>query len=300
MKIPRYWARRVIDGVAAFGWSFSNDAEAEAMAQDRARDIAARLAAGTLRDRGKSYYADRPVREPIMREFRDSAGELSALITRNAYGALVLNAARALFVDVDFPEHSAGGKAGDAHGGRGGCLALLASLFGSRPAAQRRTAPPPPGPPPTDPLQPILERARAWTNGNPGWQWRIYRTKAGVRLLATHALFMPGDPQVQTVFEALGADPLYRKLCANQQCFRARLTPKPWRCGYRAPQTRWPFLNARAEAEYNDWEQEYLQHCGEWSTCELIEDHGPAHAELAPLVEFHDAATRVGSGLPLA
>src|SRR5688572_16069039 len=104
MKIPRHWARRVVDGTAAFGWSFSNAAEAEAMANDRAREIAARLAAGTLHERGNNYYADRPVREPIMREFRDTAGEISALITRNVYGALVLNAARALFVDVDFPE----------------------------------------------------------------------------------------------------------------------------------------------------------------------------------------------------
>jgi hypothetical protein len=297
MKIPRYWARRVVDGVAAFGWSFSNGGEAEAMAQDRAREIAARLAAGTLHDRGKSYYADRPVREPIMREFRDSAGDISALVTRNVYGALVLNAARALFVDVDFPAPAATAAAKAPDSAPGGCLSLLASLF---PLLAPRSTPTPPTPPAVDPLQPILAKAHSWTAANPGWQWRIYRTKAGVRLLATHALFSAGDPQVQQVFEALGADPLYRKLCANQQCFRARLTPKPWRCGYHAPQKRWPFASADAEAEYNNWERQYLQRCGEWGTCELLEDHGTAHPGLAPLVEFHDAATRVGSGLPLA
>ena len=275
------------------------------MAHERAREIAARLAAGTLHDRGKSYYADRPVREPIMREFHDSTGEISALVTRNLYGALVLNAARALFVDVDFPEpanaagDTAAGKGSADSAPRGGCLSLLAWLLPLL-APRSTTSPGSTTPPAADPLQPILAKAHAWTAANPGWQWRIYRTKAGVRLLATHALFSPGDPQVQQVFEALGADPLYRKLCANQQCFRARLTPKPWRCGYHAPPKRWPFPNADAESEYNHWEKQYLQRCGEWGTCELLEDHGPAHPELAPLVEFHDAATRISSNLPLA
>jgi hypothetical protein len=29
----------------------------------------------------------------------------------------------------------------------------------------------------------------------------------------------------------LRADPDYVRLCAVQECYRARLTPKPWRCG---------------------------------------------------------------------
>jgi hypothetical protein len=173
---------------------------------------------------------------------------------------------------------------------------LLFPFLRPRPP-QPASAPTPPSP---DHLGPILANAHAWASAHPGWQWRIYRTKAGVRLLATHALFTPSDPQVQQVFEAMGADPLYRKLCTNQQCFRARLTPKPWRCGIQAPSQRWPFASSQAEAEYDEWQAEYLARCREWATCELLEDHGPAHPELAPLIAFHDATTRLGSGLPLA
>ncbi len=66
---------------------------------------------------------------------------------------------------------------------------------------------------------------------HPDWGWRIYRTKAGFRLLATHRPVFPSEPLAEEAFQEFKADILYRKLCVNQKCFRARLTPKSWRCG---------------------------------------------------------------------
>jgi hypothetical protein len=102
MKIPTFWARQTVDGMVAYGWSFNSQQEAEENARANAREIASRYVAGALPDRGKMYYANRPVREPIMREFQGPNGEVDAILTRNVYGALVLNAAKALFVDVDY------------------------------------------------------------------------------------------------------------------------------------------------------------------------------------------------------
>ncbi len=75
-----------------------------------------------------------------------------------------------------------------------------------------------------------IAKAELWTRNHSDWGWRIYRTRAGLRLLATHALFDPETAAADGVFDALGADPLYRQLCKTQKCFRARLTPKYWRC----------------------------------------------------------------------
>ena len=291
MKIPTFWARQTVDGMVAYGWSFNSQEEAEENARAHAREIATRYVAGTLADRGKMYYANRPVREPIMREFRDAKGDVDAILTRNVYGALVLNTAKALFVDVDFP---APPKPPILDVGT--WVNRLKSLF-----APKSMIPRMPESQPLDPVHSILTRATEWQISHPGWHWRIYRTKAGIRLLATHALFEPGSKPVDEVFAAMGADPLYRKLCSSQQCFRARLTPKPWRCGYIAPGIRWPFAGAAQEATYAEWENGYLEKCKEWATCDLLQaGSDEIHPELSELVKFHDAASRVGSNLPLA
>jgi hypothetical protein len=104
------------------------------------------------------------------------------------------------------------------------------------------------------------------------------------------------------VFEALGADPLYRRLCSHQKCFRARLTPKPWRCDVPNPPTRWPFDDDHAAARFKKWEQEYLGAANGYATCHLVAQIGAIALtpEIAELITVHDDVSRCGSGLPLA
>ena len=145
-----------------------------------------------------------------------------------------------------------------------------------------------------------IDKARQWAQSQPGWNWRIYRTKAGLRLLATHALFDPADGVCESVFEALGADPLYRKLCQTQKCFRARLTPKPWRCAMPNPPARWPFADFSRERAFADWDARYQSACRARATCQLVDQGaGQIHAELEPLIALHDEMTRAASGLAL-
>src|SRR5262249_46649224 len=149
-------------------------------AQTLARDAAARVEAAFKASGGRRLerylYGDRPLREPVLTTMLDDSGVMVAAITRNSYGCDVLNAARAMFVDVDLAESRGGG--------------LFESLFGKKK-------------PVADPaLDAAIAKAAAWAQSNGGWNWRIYRTKGGLRLLATHALFDPTETACGPTFDA--------------------------------------------------------------------------------------------------
>ena len=75
-------------------WSDVSLADAQEQATKRAHELAEIFASGKRLDRYS--YGDRPVREEIIQTLSEDA-----VVTRNVYGALVLNAARAMFIDVD-------------------------------------------------------------------------------------------------------------------------------------------------------------------------------------------------------
>ena len=252
--------------------------EAEHLAREAARSLAERFARGVA-PQNRYAYADRPLREPVLQEIKGGDGGVTAVITRNSYGCLVLNTARILFVDVDFPAPTRSG---------GG---WIKRLFGKTES-----------PPTNDAETRALAQADLWARNNPGWGWRAYRTRAGLRLLATHELIEPEAEQTVSVFDSLGADPLYRRLCQVQKCFRARLTPKPWRCGIPNPPVRWPWRDADAEGRFAQWEGRYRQACNGRATCELVATFGSEqiHPEVQPIVALHDEMTQAQSGRSLA
>jgi hypothetical protein len=274
MNIPRFWATASGEAERSgrsmafriLGWSHASIGEAQAMARDRLVRVLDRVRRGEDLPHGYGY-GDRPVREEIVREVGDG------LVTRNRYGALVLNAPRALFIDVDVP--------------RAPRVGLVARLFGRR------------GP---DPADAVLERVRNALRGVAGASFRIYRTKAGFRVLATDPLFDPDSPRARQLFEAAGADPWFVRLCGVQKSFRARLTPKPERCGTWRPEMAYPRETAAEQQAFATWLARYESLSARFAVCKLVETVGPArvHAEIAPLLAIHDAETKVASDLPLA
>jgi len=274
MKIARYWTRG--DGEAwtskgeriratARGWSDESIDAARAVASGIARRVAERIAAGSS---GQRYpYGDRPLPEPLIREFSSGQG----IVTRNAYGALVLNAARLLFADID------GQPAGAGLGN------IFSGLFGK---------------PKSDPL---VERVKAITERH-GRKARLYRTAAGYRLMIVDAPYRPGDAETESLLEEYKADPLYRRLCRTQESFRARLTPKPWRCGMLNPPAEFPFETTIAREQFAVWEREYNAKTQRFATCKLVAEVGsgrPAE-EFRELIDYHDRETKAGQELPLA
>ena len=279
MRFPAHWAMGRHGPAMAWGWSDVSPADARAQADARARRIADALRMGRRPGRVAGYYPDRPMREPVLRELTDAAGATLAVISRNAYGAEVLNASDALFADVDLPPPRR--------------LGLLDRLFGR--------ATPDPGAPAPEELA-ALGRARSWVEAHPGWSWRVYRTAAGLRLLATHRTFDPADPMVAAAFAHLGVDPLYRRLCQAQSCFRARLTPKPWRVGIPTAPPTWPWTRPEDERTFAAWDRTYREASAARAGCSRVETIGPAviPSDMAELVALHDAVCKVGSYLPLA
>ena len=276
MNFAPFWARAECEGQISWRWSFHSLAEAQSLATQAAQQIAERIRHGDI-PHDHRYYPDRPFREPVLREIKNGAGETAAVVTRNSYGCLVLNTARVMFVDVDLPEPKRPG--------------LFKRLFGKPEIA-----------PPDNPQNEAIAKAELWARNHSGWGWRIYRTRAGLRLLATHALFDPETATSDGVFDALGADPLYRKLCQTQKCFRARLTPKPWRCRLLKPPARWPFESEKAEARFKKWEREYQFETENRATCQFVRKIGNAdvHPDVQLILGVHDETTRAESKLELA
>lgn len=266
-RFAKFWAKGTSGSFECWRYSNQSQEEAQRLADQRAIEIAARFR--QLGEPPKKYiYSDQKLREPVIEEVHQS------VISRNAYGALILNTSQAMFVDIDLPAQNSGG--------------FLKRLFGGSSS---------------DPRQDILKRVQDWTLRNPGWGWRVYDTAAGMRLLATHQVFEPNSAVVQTVFEELGADPLYRVLCRVQKCFRARLTPKPWRCEVAAPKVRWPWANPQEEVEFAQWLRHYEKQSALCATTRLVTTLGLAqvHPAVAPIIALHDERTHALSAhLPLA
>jgi len=279
MKIPKYWAKstaRVRGDRGEFDltfwrWSDVSQAEAAQAADARARDVAARF---TSFDKLERYgYADRPLREEIIESIVGSDGREAAVLTRNSYGALILNAARVMFIDIDFDAQAKSSP--------------LRRLMG-------KSAP--------SPLAQQLARLEDWARQRPQFSLRVYRTFGGLRGLITNELFDPTDAGSIQILQSLNSDPLYVRLCRAQECFRARLTPKPWRCGVGNPPSRYPWSSSGAELAYRQWERVYEYAANRYTTCELIKEFGSTSmpSDVARIVALHDRYACRGADLELA
>lgn len=278
MKIPAYWRRVRVDPdgnpdptgpAVAFGWSNESPDAAEQMGLERARRVAealrrwARGEDDDLHGTGEYYPLERPLREPVVEWlFGDGHARIGA-ITRNGYGCWVLNTARVAFVDLDLPRPERVG--------------FFARLFGRRPAPV---------------VDEVPQRVAAWSAAHPEVGLRLYRTAAGYRALVTSTGLDPTSPATRALFEGLGSDPLYVRLCEAQESFRARLTPKPWRLSLPSPQTHWfPFDDDPGrQRRFEAWDRRYEAARQGWAVCRFVSSHGPSEvaAEVAPVLALHD------------
>ena len=261
MEIPRYWAehreQRVFTGrrqvtLRRFGWSSASQEAAQQHAAQRLAEAWGLWDAGRkpTRRETKVAYAGAdglPIREEIISEHP----EAGAIVTRNAYGARCLNVPDILFADIDLGE--ARGRLSELRWTIGGfliVLAILASFVMGKDGGVRvlpaillaavgvlalwrialawirlRWAAHP---------ELVLAPVRRWCESHPSWRVRVYRTPAGLRLLANHAAIDPRGEEATAFFAIVDSDPLYRLMCQKQACFRARVSPKPWRIGIAA------------------------------------------------------------------
>lgn len=328
MIIPGHWAearvrhrdreRRIT--VQRFGWSDIDAAAAQAHAEARAREAMDRVLAGEAlprRERRVAYNGAEGV--PIREEIVDRHGD--SVITRNAYGALCLNTPDVLFADIDFAVESRPGHV----------LAAMALVFSSvlfallvvfevevivalvvafflslllgvpLPGVLRRVWRALRG----GDEQVALRRVRRFVDAHPEWRLDVYRTPAGLRLLALHRRFDPREDAVRACFEALGVDRLYARMCFNQRCFRARVSPKPWRMGLsrlRPPYTAvWRPEHATLPGR-RAWIERYEREAQAYAACRHLATLGTGRVD--PDAEavrmLHDLLCQSDRDLPLA
>lgn len=273
MKLAQHWSKQsavaTIDGeaITLSCWRGSADSpdEAARLAREAVQRLVQRVEKAQEWDLPDAYgYGDRPLREEILEKRRDEAGAVSLAVTRNAMGARVLNAARAMFVDLDLGPLSLWQQ-------------LRALLRGRRANAEELA----------------LARVAAWLAAHPGWGFRVYRTPRGLRLLATQGPQEPETDSTRRILEELGCDPLFIRLCRVQESFRARLDPKPFRVGIHEKPPGFPRESPEEAHRFEAWLQAYRHACEGRAACAFLAHLGDTriHPDLAPVVRLHDEAT---------
>ena len=278
MRIPRFWEQTKTEVVlpsgrriasTTWGWSEHSAEEARSKAVEAAQRIAERLT--NAEDLPHQYgYDERLPREEIIDEFTSDDGQTQAIVTRNGYGSLILNTSALMFIDVDLPP-----KPTEIP-----LPAFLRKWLGKSP--------------PVDRVAENLDRIRTAARNRSNLGFRVYRTRAGFRVMVASQAVRAESALAERLLDEFDADPLYRRMCKNQQCFRARLTPKAWRCRIEKPPTRFPYATPSAESAYRRWEKIYLQGIADYSTCDFLETIGIQRVDpnFAALVALHDKLTK--------
>lgn len=321
MIVPEFWAEakesREINGrkitITRFGWSDTDVAAAQKHAETRLKAALENVsnAKQLLKREPKVPYNGAvgvPIREEIIQRHEDT------IITRNSYGALCLNTPDVLFGDMDYEEPDTG-KMGFI------VFSILLAIIGlavftanfskiylflavfafpltnvvyrifSKKDEQQ--------------YQEKLQLIRSLMDKRPDWKLRIYKTPRGIRLLVLHKTFDPRAEEVKTFFTVLGVDKIFQQMCSNQNCFRARVSPKPWRIGIEGhlkprPGT-WPInpdkLHLRAR-----WVSDYEKKSAAYAACKFVEELGAGsiHPKAGAVKDLHDDYCKALSDLPIA
>lgn len=324
MLVPQFWAEARKQGkvggrrvtVRRFGWSDISQEDASQNAEKRVNEAYSRIETGeTLlkREPKRAYNGAEGV--PIREEILDRFGE--AILTRNGYGAKCLNTPNVFFADIDFgTEPGFGAWLGTMSffllGGLAVFflvgsyrLALVVSIVGlilSYPFALfiRNWVLGLTG----GPEAVSIRRVERFIQAHPQWNMRIYRTPAGLRLLATHKKMDPLDPIALQAFQSLGTDPIYVQMCLKQNCFRARVSPKPWRIGlsrHIPSQAVWPVPEFFAD-QRKAWQKEYDYRSTEFASCRFLKEVGSGIIDpgVHSVQLIHDELCQANSQLPLA
>jgi hypothetical protein len=257
MKIYKYWqveTKNLIIGkeeveVKCYGGSNASDDDARLRAKEKIEKIQRKI-------NGDKHIFDTyeaEIQEEIIHTISDKA-----IITRNRYGAQVLNVENIMIMDIDEPKFS------------------LGDFFKKKDLERNK--------------QRIIEMVRNLSQ-KPIYKehgYRIYETQKGIRVIVMGKTFDPTNKEAQAMMKDFHCDNLYTLLCRKQGCFRARLTPKASRMNLRGHRVRFP----RTEEEQKmlqEWLKEYEAASMNYSVCKFTEQIGIGYPVEA--IQFHDEIT---------
>jgi hypothetical protein len=184
---------------------------------------------------------------------------LLGVLTRNHYGAIVLNTDSVFFGDIDVKAP--------------GTFSKLLRIFG-RPEKNKSY---------------YVDKIEVFQQANPQYTIKVYETFAGLRVVILNELFKNKFDVASSIFSDLEVDTLFSRLCKAQSCYRARLTPKPWRMGMERPGSRFP-RGAADQADFQKWLNGYESSHRAFSTARHLETFGGAtpHTDVMSVLMTHD------------
>ena len=277
MRFYKFWSRAVAkavdpDGEEVFrsstGYSNVSVEDAFRMAEEHAKKNVRYWEAPAKFDNG--YYAtnsERPIREETIEQFAEN-DETYAVISRNSYGCLVLNTTDVLFADIDKPVPKF----------RLALFSWIAGMFGNKPVDEM------------DFESRLIKNIERLVQTDSQMGLRVYRTLLGYRVVLTNQTVLASESKSIQLLKDLGSDKLYVSLCRSQDCYRARLTPKAWRCGVDKPLIRFPFSSPEIEQQYRRWEKRYETVASKFATCSLVGEFGSKqiHPRVSAVLKVHD------------
>jgi len=302
MKIYDHWAKadgraRTPDGsiwsLVKWGGSDVSVDDAKAEAEKNLSNLQDRVTRDDLRN--VFYYVSAaPVLEPVIERFGDHNAPYAA-ITRNRYGALVLNAANVFFADVDLDIGFTVPQETEYNSGHPEKAGFFQRLFGGKHKSDDSD---------TD-RQNLLdqyEKKKAVEQKKalgvfaefhaqfPSLSFRVYETAAGYRVMVTSQTVDVLSEDSEKYLSALASDKLYRQLCKQQQCYRARLSPKPWRLPGIISTVFYPDGQHELSSKLTGWLKQYDEASKAFSVCKLAESYGDGTIadEVANVLEIHD------------
>ena len=267
MKIFKYWAKyegniQVGDETkkaVCVGGSNDSEIHAREAAQDKLRRVQDRIL-------GKAHVFedyDVEIKEEIVKVLDEHN-----IITRNRYGAEVLNCSNVMMIDIDEP--------------RRGLLDLFRRLNTQEQKARI--------------IAMVEKRSEKYIRDGLGF--RVYETAKGVRVIVTGGSFDPESRASKNLLKDMNADRLYALLCVRQKCYRARLTAKPSRIKCRARKFKVPYAKDELE-DMERWKVAYYKQARNFSVCKYVITFGKNDL-YSVAVETHDDVTGAHQNQTLA
>lgn len=191
------------------------------------------------------------------------------IITRNYYGALILNSEKIMMMDIDH------------------CPKTFWELFGFK---AKKT-----------PKERIIERLEKLLAGSyKHLSMRVYETPKGIRCIVNNREFNADSQETEKILRDFHNDWLYVILCKKQNCFRARLTPKPYRCKVPKLKSRFPRSKPEDIAEYERWKTVYEEKIPKYSSCRFIKQINEDNGQFKEIIKIHDQISGALEKKPLA
>ena len=266
MRLFRYWVKQAgqleIQGQLHPAKVYGKSNTSEADAQQDALQILERLQQRVQGKQDALADYEPAIREEIVQEI-----DTYNVLTRNRYGALILNSEDTVILDIDTVTPSLWQRLVTWRGKAKKARMQAAIEAGIQAAAYRHLS------------------------------YRLYETAQGMRLLVSGEKIPAASEVADRLMKHFQVDSHYRYLCRIQECYRARLSPKPYRIGLASLRQDWP-LDQEQLHRRKKWVEEYEEKSQSYAVCRFIQEYGGSEKTL--IVQLHDAQCKVHTQLPLA